>query len=120
LTDARVDFFESERIGAGSTPSLTEKGWLEIYHTADKNNHYSLVCVLTDKDKPGRILMKSKEALISPKEDYELHGFMNNVVFTCGHLIDKEDIYIYYGVCDENIAVCKMTLTDIWNNMEEL
>lgn len=120
LMDTRVEFCESARIGAGSPPILTEKGWLEIYHTADKKNHYSLVCILMDKDNPSNILMKSKETLISPTESYEKYGFMEQVVFTCGHIVDKDDIYIYYGVCDENIAVCKMTLDEIWNTMEEL
>jgi predicted GH43/DUF377 family glycosyl hydrolase len=120
FSDARIDFCESIRVGAGSTPILTDKGWLEIYHTADTENRYALVCMLVSKDNPSRIIMKSKEPLITPTEPYEKFGFMQNVVFTCGHLINQDEIYIYYGVCDENIAVCKMSLDNIWNNMEEI
>jgi len=120
VKEARIDFCDSVRVGAGSIPIATDKGWLEIYHTADSQSHYALVCALLDYKQPDRVLMRSKEALLKPTEIYEKKGFMKEVVFTCGHIVVNDDILIYYGVCDENIALCKMPMADLWRNMKEV
>lgn len=120
ILDANVDFFDSARIGAGSVPILTDKGWLTIYHSADQHSNYILVAMLLDKNQPDKVLMRSKEPLLKPTEPYELDGFMEGVVFTCGHLLDGEDVLLYYGVCDESIAVSRISMKDIWNNLKEV
>lgn len=117
---ARITCCPSVRVGAGSVPILTDKGWLEIYHTADKDSHYKLVAMLMDKEDPTRVLKRSKHALIEPTEPYETAGFMDHVVFTCGHLLDQQDLLIYYGVCDEAIALCRIKLEDVWKTMEDV
>jgi len=111
-------YTESDRIGAGAPPFLTEDGWVVIYHSADKNANYHLCAMLLDKEDPTRILMKSKEPLLSPEESYEKEGFLNNVVFTCGLTNDDDKVTVYYGVCDKHIASCTFTMEEIWNNME--
>ena len=36
-----------------------------------------------------------------PKEDYELHGFFGGVVFTNGHIVNGDELTIYYGAANE-------------------
>jgi predicted GH43/DUF377 family glycosyl hydrolase len=120
LLDARVTYTESSRVGAGAVPILTDRGWLEIYHSADIHDHYHLTAMLLDKENPNKILMKSKQPLIQPTEDYEKNGFVKDVVFSCGLIKEEDEIMIYYGVCDERIACAKLTIDEIWNNMEVL
>jgi len=118
LFDARINYEESKRIGAGAVPILTDKGWLEVYHSADKSDHYHFSVMLLDKNNPNVVLSKSKEPLVTPTEFYERSGFMNDVIFTCG-LVEKEGcLWIYYGACDQSIALCKVPMEVVWNNME--
>jgi predicted GH43/DUF377 family glycosyl hydrolase len=118
MLNARVNYNKSVRVGAGAVPFLTDKGWLEIYHSADENNRYNLTAMLLDKNNPNKILMKSKAPLIEPTEIYEKEGFFGNVVFTCGLINSGDKVTVYYGVCDENIAMAELTIKEIFDNME--
>ena len=119
ILNARVSYVPSVRVGAGAVPILTEKGWLEIYHSGDINDIYHLTAMVLDKDNPNQILMKSVKPLVVPTEPYEKHGFLDNVVFTCGLIYkSKAEIIIYYGVCDQSIAAVTLSLQDIWDTME--
>ena len=120
LKDARPDFTKSARLGAGAVPLKTEKGYLAVYHSADKNNRYLLCSMLLDRDDPLKVLAKSKKPLIEPTESYEKTGFVNDVVFTCGLTRTGDCLNIYYGVCDKCVAVAFMPISEIWENMEIL
>ncbi|MFA5421177.1 MAG: glycoside hydrolase family 130 protein [Bacilli bacterium] len=120
LKAARPSYMKSTRVGAGAVPFLTERGWLVIYHAADERHHYHLAAMLLDRNDPPRVLMRSKKPLLSPQEDYEKNGFFQNVVFTCGLTRKDNIVTIYYGVCDENIAMCEMAIDEIFDNMEEV
>ncbi len=120
MKDAAIDYMESNRVGAGSVPFLTDRGWVEIYHSANRDSKYVLVAMLLDKDHPEKVLMKSKRPLVSPTEPYEIKGFVGGVVFTCGHLVFGDRVMIYYGVSDENIALCTLGMNEIWDSMKEV
>jgi predicted GH43/DUF377 family glycosyl hydrolase len=118
MEQARVSYMSCSRVGAGAVPFLTEEGWIVIYHCADEYNRYHLACLLLDKNNPNHVLKRSKSPLIEPTESYETKGFMNDVVFTCGLIQNKQDISIYYGACDERIAMCTLTVKEIYDNLE--
>lgn len=120
MIEARPNYLKSTRVGAGAVPFLTSRGWVVIYHAADEQQHYHLAALLLDANNPTKVLMRSKKPLLSPQADFETKGFFDNVVFTCGCIAQNDNISLYYGVCDENIAVCTMTLQDIYANMEEI
>jgi len=117
MLQARIAYQESIRVGAGAVPFLTDKGWVAIYHSADGKHNYHLTAMLLDRDDPNLVRNKSLRPLVYPTETYERSGFVNNVVFTCG-AIDKPDaIWIYYGACDECVAMCKLTYAELWDNL---
>ncbi len=118
MTAARVVFQSCSRVGAGAVPIPTPKGWLVIYHSADAASRYHLTAMLLDKNDPNIVRMKSRRPLIEPTEPYEKTGFVDHVVFTCGLTADGDRIHVYYGVCDENIALCTIPIQDIWDNLE--
>lgn len=120
LAKAKVNFQTSHRVGAGAVPFLTKEGWVEIYHIADEDDHYHLVAMLLDKDNPNIILRRSFKPLVKPTEGYEKYGFMDHVIFTCGVIVKDNLVRIYYGVCDEKVAVCELSMDEIFENMEEL
>ncbi|MDO4321967.1 MAG: glycoside hydrolase family 130 protein [Lachnospiraceae bacterium] len=110
--------WEGGRIGGGAPPVRTEKGWLEIYHAADKNNRYCLGAFLLDPEHPDRVLAKSRTPLLEPETDYETQGFFGGVVFTCGTVLEKETVKIYYGAADDSICMAEISLKDIYSHLE--
>ncbi|MEI6412284.1 MAG: glycoside hydrolase family 130 protein [Bacteroidota bacterium] len=105
----REGWWDSARVGAGASPIKTEAGWLEIYHGADNNHRYCLGAVLLDLADPTKVLARSHDPLFEPVADYEKTGFFGNVVFTNGHLVDGDQITLYYGASDE--VICGATLS---------
>jgi beta-1,2-mannobiose phosphorylase / 1,2-beta-oligomannan phosphorylase len=118
LARTREGMWDSERIGAGAAPIKTKKGWLEIYHGADVNHRYCLGAMLLDLNDPSKILARSKEPIMEPMTDYEKKGFFGNVVFTNGHIVDGDNITIYYGASDEVICKAELSTRSILNLLE--
>jgi predicted GH43/DUF377 family glycosyl hydrolase len=114
----RNDKFDNGRIGAGAVPIRTEEGWLEIYHGASKENYYCVGAMLLDLEEPWKVLKRSNQPLLEPTEIYEKEGFFENVIFSCGLIQFGDSIKLYYGACDESIAVADMNINDIKNSLK--
>ncbi len=117
ILQTREKSWDSARIGAGAAPVKTPKGWLEIYHGADKNNRYALGAVLLDLNDPSKIIARSIEPIFEPEAPYELTGFFGNVVFTNGHIVDGDKITIYYGASDEVICGAVFSIEQILSGL---
>ncbi|MDP4549509.1 glycoside hydrolase family 130 protein [Alkalihalobacillus macyae] len=111
------DGWDNGRIGGGAIPFRTDKGWLEIYHAADKNNRYCLGAVLLDSQNPAKVLAKTEEPILSPEAKYEVDGFFGNVVFTCGVTVQGDNVRIYYGASDTSMAAADLSLKEILSNL---
>ena len=109
--------WDSARVGAGASPIKTKKGWLEIYHGADEHNRYCLGAVLLDLNDPSRVLARSQDPIFEPVADYERTGFFGNVVFTNGHLVNGDEITMYYGASDEVICGATLSIEDILSDI---
>lgn len=110
--------WESGRVGGGAPPILTERGWIKLYHAADKDYRYCLGAFLLDKDDPTVVLAKSKVPLLEPEQVYEREGFFNNVVFTCGAIIENDNIQIYYGAADDKICRADISVEDLYLHLD--
>lgn len=113
IARTREGYWDSARVGAGGSPVRTSSGWLEIYHGADENNRYCLGALLLDLDDPSIVLARSEEPIMEPVAEYEKTGFFGNVVFTNGHLVNGDEICIYYGASDEVICAAKFSISEI-------
>ncbi len=121
----RKGYWDSWKIGAGPPPIETKDGWLFIYHGVDQKGTridafthkkrpkltYRLGVMLIDKNNPTKILYRSENPILEPKKIYEKRGFVPNVVFSCGAIIIKDTLYVYYGGADTVIclATCKVS-----------
>ncbi len=117
LAAPRIGLFDSGRIGASCVPFKTKHGWLEIYHGATKDNHYCLGVMLLDLEDPSKIIAWSKEPIMLPEASYETHGFMPNVVFTCGCYVKDDVVHIYYGAADETLCYATVTVADLFKHL---
>ena len=114
--------FEERHIGGGAPPIKTKYGWLMIYHGTEENNHgrtYHAGAALFALDDPRRLIARLPEPLFSPTEDYELAGYVDNVVFPTGASVFGDRLYIYYGAADNHIAAASVNLPDLLSELRK-
>ena len=117
IATSRTGMWDSARVGAGAAPIRTDKGWLEIYHGADNNHRYCLGALLLDINDPSIVLARSAEPIMEPIEPYEQTGFFGNVIFSNGHYVKGDDIFLYYGASDEVICGAKLSVAEILSTL---
>lgn len=117
--------WDGVKVGAGAQPILTKYGWLLIYHGVDFADVYRLGVLLVALNDPGKVLYRSPNFILEPKESYEVGvegvSQVPNVVFTCGAvgmtsqemLDDNDEIIIYYGAADTVIAAAKAKVSEL-------
>jgi predicted GH43/DUF377 family glycosyl hydrolase len=105
--------WEALKIGAGVPPIKTEKGWLVIYHGVNENHVYSAGAILLDIKEPTKILGRTRTPILSPEEQYELKGDVNNVVFPTGACILDNTLLVYYGAADKVCCLATIELKEI-------
>lgn len=113
LAHSREGRWDSARVGAGAAPIRTAEGWLEIYHGATKENRYCLGALLLDLKEPWRVLARSVAPIMEPQASYEREGFFGEVIFTNGHLVDGDQLTIYYGAADSVICAARFSIQSI-------
>ena len=112
--------YESSHIGGGCPPIETKDGWLIIYHAAEDTPDgfiYHASAALLDLDDPRKVLGRLKTPLISPTEEWEKKGVVNNIIFPSGTLVVKEKLYIYYGAADTSVAVASVNMNQLLDEL---
>lgn len=107
--------WERQRIGIGSQPIWTEKGWLFFYHGVDMSKTYRLGALLIDLDNPSQVIARTKKPIFEPLQAYEKDGNVSQVVFTCGAVEKDDDYLVYYGAADKSIGVAKIAKNDLFS-----
>lgn len=118
LVKSRPGMWDSERVGAGASPMKTDKGWLTIYHGANKNHRYCLGALLLDLEDPRKIIARSTEPIMEPDMNYEQTGFFSDVIFTNGHLVEGDLITMYYGASDSVICMATFSIQEILQSLK--
>jgi predicted GH43/DUF377 family glycosyl hydrolase len=62
---------------------------------------------------------RSREPILIPEAPYEVEGFFGKVVFTCGALVDGDQVRVYYGAADGVTAVADLSLKEILSGLGE-
>lgn len=110
IARTRPGLWDESRIGAGAPPIRTSKGWLVLYHGANRHKRYCLGALLLALDEPERVLARSREPFMEPEADYERHGFLGDVVFSNGHILDGDRLTLYYGASDSVICSAQLSV----------
>jgi predicted GH43/DUF377 family glycosyl hydrolase len=110
--------WEIGRVGAGAPPIRTAHGWLEFYHGNDRRYNESRVgcyrggLLLLDTDEPARVTAVSG-AVFEPELDFEVSGFVPDVVFPTGIVEQGDTVLVYYGAADSVTAVTEFRMRDL-------
>jgi len=111
---ARRSSTSNVKIGGGTPPILTEQGWLMLYHGVENKTDvgiYRTFWAILDKDNPSKIL-HLEDAIPLLEANPELiksiseQVYLNDVVFTTGIVLDKDDYIIASGELD---LACRIT-----------
>ena len=106
--------WESTKIGLGGPPIKTPQGWVIIYHgVGGEPRKYSLGIALLAGDDPSQVLHRQAEPILEPELDWEVHGFVPNVVFSCGQVVVGDQLYVYYAGADTAIGVAAVPISEI-------
>lgn len=105
--------WESDKIGLAGPPLKIDQGWVMIYHgVGGTPRRYSLGIALLDLKDPTRVIVRQSEPILKPELDWEINGYVPNVVFSCGQVLVGNDLYVYYGGADQVIGVAAMSLSE--------
>lgn len=91
--------WEFVQIGNCGSPIETGAGWLVLTHGVGPMRRYSIGAVLLDRDNPEKVLGRLREPLLSPTES-ERHGYVPNVLYSCGALVHAGKLVIPYAMSD--------------------
>ncbi len=112
----RGGYWDTTRIGAAAPPIEIDLGWLLIYYGQKQTSAGPLVrlgAAVLDRDDPARVLARSNIPILSPREKYERVGDVPNVVFSCGALLEDDEVIVYYGASDSCICRGSAPLEEI-------
>ncbi len=106
------DTWEHLKIGIAGPPVHHPDGWLLFYHAVDKFREYRLGVALLDYKNPRRVLARQSEPVIEPELEWEVNGWVPNVIFSCA-TVEAEDRYIVlYGGADSVIGYAYIKYED--------
>ncbi|MDD4956266.1 MAG: glycoside hydrolase family 130 protein [Candidatus Omnitrophica bacterium] len=109
--------WQSTKIGPGPAPIEIDDGWLLIYHgvwTSCNGYLYYAGGAILDKDKPWKVLYRTKDYLLAPTETYERVGDVPNVVFpSSAVLMPGGKLRLYYGCADTCISMAEGNMGEI-------
>lgn len=121
LMDPRTGEGDSRKIGIAGPPLKTDLGWLLLYHgiSRKEDHHYHLRAALLDLNDPTKVLVRTKLPILEPRVPYEIDGLVGRVVFSCGAVVLKNTLLVYYGGADKIIGIASISLADLLTRLQE-
>ena len=124
LDDHALDLTRStdDHIEIGAQPVKTKDGWLIVYsyikdYFGEKRT-FTVEALLLDHDNPKKILARTDGPLLFPEKEYELYGYVPDIVFPSGALLHDEELYVYYGGADTVTCLATMRLDELISAMQ--
>ena len=105
-------------MGNCGSPVELDEGWLMLTHGVGPVRKYSIGAVLLDKADPSKVLARTREPLIRP-EPAERHGYVPNVVYTCGAIRHGEHLILPYAVSDTFTKFARIRIPDLLSLLDD-
>jgi predicted GH43/DUF377 family glycosyl hydrolase len=130
----RPETWRSSRVGAGSPPIYTRIGWLLPFHgatTIEEGNVYSMGWCVLDLENPETVCYVSDAPALTPHAPYEIetdlipqvdHSYFIDgvrVVFAQGLVEMGDDLIVYYGAADVNVAAARVNKRELVDSLEK-
>jgi predicted GH43/DUF377 family glycosyl hydrolase len=109
--------WELIQIGNCGSPIETDEGWLLITHGVGSMREYVLGASLFDLHNPEKEIGRLKSPLLMPNTA-EREGYVPNVVYSCGSIINDNDLIIPYGMSDYVSTYATVNLRELLNELK--
>jgi len=114
-----------DQLEVGAPPIKTKYGWLLIYSHIQNyfpgpeklDKVFGVEAVLLNHENLTKLVGRTGGPILTPGESYELTGYVNDVLFPTGALIDKDILTIYYGAADTTVCIAHVSLSDLISTM---
>ncbi|MDW7739968.1 MAG: glycoside hydrolase family 130 protein [Bacillota bacterium] len=104
------------QIGNCGSPLETDKGWLLLTHGVGPMRSYAIGVTLLDLENPTKVLGQTSEPLMSPDEK-EREGYVPNVIYSCGSLINNNELIIPYAMADYATSFATVSLDELFSKL---
>jgi beta-1,2-mannobiose phosphorylase / 1,2-beta-oligomannan phosphorylase len=109
--------WEFIQIGNCGSPIETDEGWLVLTHGVGPMREYVIGASLFDLEDPTREIGRLKTPLIMPNAE-EREGYVPNVVYSCGSIIQNNDLIIPYAMSDYASTYATVNLRDLLTELK--
>ncbi|TKC08386.1 glycosidase [Pedobacter polaris] len=109
--------WEFVQLGNCGSPIETEDGWLVVTHAVGPMRRYCLSACLLDLDDPSIEIGRLSEPLLIPNPD-EREGYVPNVVYSCGSIINNGQLIIPYGLSDYSSSFATVDLKALLDRLK--
>ncbi len=110
--------WEGGKIGGGPPPVRTPAGWLVIYHGVDDRYVYRVGAALLDLKDVTRVIGRTAEFLMEPREDYEKVGVIPNAVFPTAAVWEPgRELLVYYGAADRVVGLATADMDELLDHL---
>src|SRR5690606_23891848 len=106
---------DQDHVEIGAPPVLTEQGWLLIYsYIKDyftNQKQFTIEAMVLQKNNPKKIISRTEEDILKPKEAYEKIGIVPDIVFPSEVVVEDDLLSVYYGGADtvSCLATCSLS-----------
>jgi predicted GH43/DUF377 family glycosyl hydrolase len=101
--------WELVKIGNCGSPIETDAGWLVLTHGVGPMRKYCISAMLLDLQNPLKVIGHLNKPLLEPTAD-QTNGYVPNVVYTCGALVNRDRLILPYGLNDTATKVVTIDL----------
>ncbi|OIN57959.1 glycoside hydrolase family 130 protein [Arsenicibacter rosenii] len=104
--------WEYVQLGNCGSPLETKAGWLVLSHGVGPMRKYAIGAFLLDLNDPSKVIGRTKEPILSPDEN-EREGYVPNVVYSCGGILNGDDLIIPYAMADYASSFAIVNVNDL-------
>lgn len=110
--------WEFVQMGNCGSPLEIDEGWLVFTHGVGLVRGYAIGACLLDKQDPSRVLKRTRAPLVYPSAEHR-GGYVPNVTYSCGALLQGRRVLLPYAVADEYTAFAVGSVDDVLASMAE-
>ncbi|NOY76152.1 MAG: glycosidase [Kiritimatiellaeota bacterium] len=116
----REGFWDFHKIGPAAPPFRMDDGkWLLLYYGVKRTSAGGLSrlgAAFLDGDDPSKVVSRTNIPILAPRKNYERVGDSPNTIFTCGAILEKEQLTVYYGASKGCVCIGSCSVNDIIDN----
>jgi len=109
--------WEFIQIGNCGSPIETPEGWLVLTHGVGPMREYVIGASLFDLQNPEKEIGRLKSPLLIPNTE-EREGYVPNVVYSCGSIINNDELIIPYAMSDYASTYASVNLKELLNELK--